>query len=170
MKPGQVAVPPEAAQQRLRRRPVLGRLQPHLGVRAAPCRDLGQLRLGSRGQAFAGAGEPRCQERQGVGVGADALGQQDAGHEVGNCRQISGECAKCTRVSGGRAVWRRPGGRASGWPPRRDRAGKLFPPVAIDGGSAPAACAIWRGVARPARAISAIVRPDTTESGLVTVM
>ena len=38
------------------------------------------------------------------------------------------------------------------------------------GGSARAACSSWRGVAPAATAISAIVRPETAESGRVSVM
>src|SRR6185503_8976841 len=41
--------------------------------------------------------------------------------------------------------------------------------AAAIGGSAPAACSSWRGVAPAAAAISRIVRPDTTDRGLVAV-
>jgi hypothetical protein len=64
----QVAILAEAAQQRLGRAPVLGRLEPHRREHAPPRLDLRQLRLGRAGQPRPGDVQERAK------IGGDVHG------------------------------------------------------------------------------------------------
>jgi hypothetical protein len=75
---GQAPFLAEAAQQRLRGAAVLGGLEPHPGKGPPPGLDLGQLALGSPGEAGRGRGvEPVGLDLSG---GGDAVQVQDAGY------------------------------------------------------------------------------------------